>query len=194
MNCMIMKAAEESDFAEIVTLANWAYRGTEGSVPSWNVEKGIVGGQRMDDSVLRGDLAAKPNGTLLTWRDEPTGPLLGTAWLNPEGEGVWYLGLLTVRPDQQNRHLGRTFLTAAEDFARERGGHRMRMTVLHVRDTLIAWYERRGYRQSGETAPFPYDDERFGKPLRDDLHFIVLERSIALTKTEAAPIAAASAC
>lgn len=173
-----MKAAQESDFAELVALANWAYRGVEGSVPSWNIETGIVGGQRMDNSVLREEFAAKPDSTLLIWRDEVTGPLLGTAWLNPEGDGIWYLGLLTVRPDQQDRGLGRTFLTAAEDFAREHGGRRMRMTVLFVRDALIAWYERRGYRKTGATAPFPYKDERFGKPLRDDLHFVVLERTL----------------
>jgi hypothetical protein len=35
-----------------------------------------------------------------------------------------------------------------------------------------------GYRRTGATQPFPYGDERFGTPLRDDLHFIVLEREL----------------
>jgi hypothetical protein len=52
------------------------------------------------------------------------------------------------------------------------------MTVVNVRKTLIAWYERRGYALTGETKPFPYGDERFGRPLRDDLHFVVLEKDI----------------
>jgi hypothetical protein len=47
-----------------------------------------------------------------------------------------------------------------------------------VRETLIAWYERRGYVLTGETQPFPYGDERFGRPLRDDLHFVLLEKNI----------------
>jgi len=55
------------------------------------------------------------------------------------------------------------------------------MTVLNVRDALIKWYERRGYVLNGETEPFPYGDERFGRPLRDDLHFIVLEKSLVST-------------
>jgi len=93
-------------------------------------------------------------------------------------EGVWYLGLLTVRPDLQKMQLGRGLLAAAEDFARARGGWRIRMTVVNVRDTLIAWYQRRGYRLTGETQSFPYGDERFGKPLRNDLHFVVLEKDI----------------
>ncbi|QMV17565.1 GNAT family N-acetyltransferase [Granulicella sp. 5B5] len=174
---MILRPVVEADFAEVVALANLAYRGT-GAGASWNVEEGIIEGQRLSDSSLREELAAKPNGVLLVWRDTEDGPLLGTAWLNPEAGGVWYLGLLTVRPDRQNRQLGRTLLAAAEGYASERGGTRIRMTVLHVRVGLIAWYERRGYTKTGDTEPFPYGDERLGKPLRDDLHFIVLEREI----------------
>ena len=52
------------------------------------------------------------------------------------------------------------------------------MTVMNIRATLIAWYERRGYTLTGETKPFPYDDQRFGRPLRDDLHFVVLQKDL----------------
>ena len=40
----------------------------------------------------------------------------------------------------------------------------MCMTVIDLRDDLIAWYERRGYARTGEYKPFPYGDERFGIP------------------------------
>jgi hypothetical protein len=50
------------------------------------------------------------------------------------------------------------------------------MTVVSVRESLIAWYERQGYRRTGETECFPYDDGRFGAPLRPDLVFVVLEK------------------
>jgi ribosomal protein S18 acetylase RimI-like enzyme len=174
---MLLIPAVEADYTAIVELANVAYRGG-GSVESWNIETGIIEGQRMNESLLRDDLAAKADGHLLTYRDDADGPLLGTAWLDPKGDGVWYLGLLMVRPDLQNRQLGRALLDAAEMFAKERGGRRIRMSVLHVREPLIAWYERRGYRVTGETQPFPYGDDRFGKPLRDDLHFVILEKEI----------------
>jgi ribosomal protein S18 acetylase RimI-like enzyme len=180
---MILSKAVESDYAEIIDLANLAYRGREGSVPSWNIEKGIVGGQRLDDSLLREELAAKPDGALLVYRDVANSPLLGTAWLNPESlnpeeHDVWSMGLLTVRPELQNQQLGRRLLAAAEEYARERGAKRMRIGVLHVRDTLIAWYERRGYRATGETEPYPSDDARFGTPLRENLHFLIMEKQI----------------
>lgn len=175
---MLLKQAVEADYEAIVELANVAYRGRAGEVASWNIETGIVEGQRLNDSLLRDELAAKPDGFLLTYRDEPGGPLLGTVWLNPEAGGAWYLGLFTVRPDLQNRGLGRALLGAAEAFAKEHGGLRIRMTVLHVREALIEWYQRRGYRLTGETEPFPYGDERFGKPVREDLHFLVLEKEL----------------
>lgn len=53
----------------------------------------------------------------------------------------------------------------------------MRMTVIDVRDELIGWYERRGYRRTGIFKPFPYGDERFGIPKRADLRFEVLEKA-----------------
>jgi ribosomal protein S18 acetylase RimI-like enzyme len=174
---MLLSPAVEADYAAIIDLVNLAFRGV-GSSASWNIETGILEGQRLNDSLLRDDLAAKPEAHLLTYRDGPDESLLGTVWLEPGKDNVWYLGLLTVRPDLQNRQLGRTLLATAEAFAKERGAHLMRMTVLNVRGTLIAWYERRGYTLTGETKPFPYGDERFGRPLRDDLHFVVLEKNI----------------
>ncbi len=175
---MVLRKAVQTDYAEIIDLANLAYRGREGAVESWNIEKGIVGGQRLDDSLLLEELAAKPNGALLVYREDADGPLLGTAWLNPESDGVWSMGLLTVRPELQNQHLGRRLLAAAEAYASDRGAKRMRIGVLHVRDTLIAWYERRGYRATGETEPYPSNDSRFGTPLRVNLRFLIMEKQI----------------
>jgi ribosomal protein S18 acetylase RimI-like enzyme len=171
---MLLIRAVEADYPAIIDLANLAYRGT-GPSASWNIEN-FIEGHRLNDSLLREDLAAKPEAHLLTYRDTPDDPLLGTVWLDPGKDGVWYLGLLTIHPDLQKRKLGRTLLAAAEDFARERGARRIQMTVVNVRDILIAWYQRRGYTLTRETRPFPYGDERFGKPTRDDLCFVVLQK------------------
>lgn len=72
-------------------------------------------------------------------------------------------------------------LEAAEEWARERGAKRMRMSVINVREALIAWYIRRGYEKTGEIEPFPYGDDRFGRPLSDDLSFVVLEKDLVPT-------------
>lgn len=169
--------ATDADLDAIAALVNSGYRG-ESSRAGWTTEADFLGGQRTDADALRADLAARPDAVLLTLRDEPGGELLGSVWLEPQTAGVWYLGMLTVRPDLQARQLGRTLLAEAEAYAASRGARRVRMSVITVRDTLIAWYERRGYVRTGETLPFPYGNARFGVPLRDDLRFEVLEKSL----------------
>ena len=57
----------------------------------------------------------------------------------------------------------------------------MRMTVIDIRDELIAFYERRGYARTGIKKPFPYGDARFGMPQRDDLRFEVLEKALVMS-------------
>ena len=54
----------------------------------------------------------------------------------------------------------------------------MRMTVIDIRDELIHFYERRGYRRTGIKKPFPYGDERYGIPKRDDLRFEIVEKPL----------------
>jgi ribosomal protein S18 acetylase RimI-like enzyme len=87
--------------------------------------------------------------------------------------------MFAVRPDQQGGGVGRALLAEAERIARE-GWHcrEMRMTVISIRDALIAWYERRGYRRTGQYKPFPYGDARFGIPKRDDLRFELLVKPL----------------
>jgi len=87
--------------------------------------------------------------------------------------------MLTVRPVGQARGLGRALLAASEQWAaREWGTREIQMTVIAQRTELIAWYERRGYRRTGERRPFPYDDVRFGLPQRPDLYFNVLAKTL----------------
>jgi GNAT superfamily N-acetyltransferase len=163
----------------VVALMNRAYRG---SGPShWSNEPRYLAGDRTTTDVLCADLAAKPAASLLKWVEEGKDPFIGCVWLEPLGEDTWYLGSLAIDPDWQHGGLGRVMLCAAEQWVRERGGKRVQMTVINVRDALISWYLRRGYHKTGDTVPFPYGDDRFGAPLRDDLCFVVLEKDLAST-------------
>jgi ribosomal protein S18 acetylase RimI-like enzyme len=174
---MDLRPVTPADLAAVAELVNAAYRGAQG----WTTEAAYIEGQRTSAAILRRDLAAQPQARLLVARDDPAGPILGCVWLEPAGGEAWYLGMLTVRPDLQDRRLGRTLLEAAERRAAGLGARRIRMTVVSVRDTLIAWYRRRGYAPTGETAPFPYDDPVFGVPRRPDLAFVALEKALPVT-------------
>jgi GNAT superfamily N-acetyltransferase len=171
----LLRRALAGDFADVVALTNRAYRDT-GEGASWNVET-MIEGERLTLASLEADLAAHPDAELLIWRDA-AGAHLGHVWLEPQADGAWYLGLLTVRPDRQDQGLGRALLAASERYARDHGATRIRMTVVDLRDTLIAWYERRGYALTGERQPWPYHDSSIGRPTVDGLGFVVLERAL----------------
>ena len=137
-----------------------------------------IEGQRINLDMLREDMREHPEALLLIWRDEGDGALLGSVWLEPKDGGAWYMGLLAVRPERQGQQLGRRMLEASEEAMRESSAKKVVISVVNVRERLIGWYERRGYVRTGEMKPFPYGDERVGRPLRDDLEFVVLEKGL----------------
>ncbi len=167
--------AVDADVPEIVALMNLAYRG---SSTGWHTEAGYITGDRTSEPLVRADMAGSPQASFLTWRDRSDGALKGCVWLEPLGDHRWYLGSLAVDPKRQNAGLGHALLSRAEQWAREHGGLQVRMSVVNVRHGLIAWYVKRGYHESGETNPFPYGDNRFGAPQRDDLCFVILEKQL----------------
>ncbi len=168
---MVLIAAADDEFEALAALINAAYRGPVG----WTTEGDYLEGERTNARALRAQCAAKPDGLLLTLREDTGGLILGCVWLEPRAEGEWRLGLLTVRPDLQDAKLGRMLLAEAEAVARARGVREISITVVNVRDPLIAWYERRGFRRTGVLEEFPQSDQ-FGARLRDDLSFVVLKK------------------
>lgn len=174
---MRLDKATATDIPAVVTLMNDGFRGT-GPAASWNTEADHIDGDRTSVDLLRAEMAATPGAHLLVHRSEHDRAVVASVWLEPAGGGVWYLGSLTVAPRLQNAGVGRRLLDAAERQARDWGATVIRMKVVNVRDTLIAWYLRRGYSLTGETEPFPYGDDRFGTPKRDDLSFVILEKVV----------------
>jgi GNAT superfamily N-acetyltransferase len=154
---------------------NAAFRGSEAE-QGWSTEAGYIKGNRTTESRIREEIAE--GAQFLLAKDEVTSVLQGCVSLQAISPETWYLGSLTVLPAVQNTGFGRKLLGAAEEYAETRGARTIEMTVVNVRHALISWYERRGYRLTGETRPFPYGDDRFGTPTRDDLEFVVLEKHL----------------
>ena len=175
MDDLVFRNAGVGDIEAIVALVTSAYRG-ESSRAGWTTEADLLEGPRIDAGVLRGDIEREGSRVLLAERD---GRLLACAHVARDGD-AGYFGMFSVEPGLQGAGIGSRLLAECERIAAgEWQLPRMRMTVIDVRDALIAYYERRGYRRTGIHKPFPYGDERFGIPLRDDLRFEVLEKPLA---------------
>ncbi|MGN2252440.1 GNAT family N-acetyltransferase [Frateuria sp. GZRe12] len=169
------RAATEADVPAIVALVESAYRGDSGR-RGWTTESDLLDGQRTD-AVDVADAVARPDSRILLL--ERDGRLLASCHLERKGEAA-YFGMFAVDPAQQAGGLGKQLLGEAERLARKDWGCRlMEMTVIVQRAELIAWYERRGYRRTGSYKPFPYGQERFGIPRRDDLRFELLVKELA---------------
>jgi ribosomal protein S18 acetylase RimI-like enzyme len=163
--------AQAADLDEIVQLVNAAYRSGEG----WTHEAGLVDGQRTSRADLDRELSTSDPAIILCLRESDSGPIQACVLLRRKADHV-YLGMLSVAPKAMDRQFGRKLLEYSENRAKVWGADRIVISVLDVRHTLIAWYERRGYRRTGESIPFPYENKGLGKPRLDNLAFAVLER------------------
>ena len=92
---------------------------------------------------------------------------------------TWYLSMLAVDPDRQIGGVGKAIMAGAERFAHERGAQRIKISVINMRASLIAWYERLGYTQTGAVEPLP-DDGTAGTPLRGDLALLTLVKQVGV--------------
>ncbi|MFD7993342.1 GNAT family N-acetyltransferase [Streptomyces mexicanus] len=172
---LTFRDATVADVDTLVALVESAYRG-DASRAGWTTEADILDGQRTDPEGVR-DVIESPGSRLLTV--ERDGRVVACCQLEHRGDHA-YFGMFAVSPALQGAGLGKLIIAEAERQARATWGAReMHMTVISVREDLIAWYERRGYRRTGRTSPFPYGDERFGIPLRDDLEFELLVKELA---------------
>lgn len=177
---MHFRVAGPADVNAVVLLIESAYRG-DASRAGWTTEADFLDGQRTDAAEVASLLKRRDSAILLCERAGESGvELLACAHVEKHGHGSCYFGMFSVRPDMQGAGVGRALLGEAERIAREQWHcHTMRMTVIDIRDALIAWYARRGYRRTGEYKAFPYGDARFGIPKRDDLRFEWLDKSLS---------------
>lgn len=170
---MQIRLARPDEAAAIAALVQSAYRGESGR-RGWTTESDLLSNDRIAADGVRAIIDGPDSAVLV---GETDGRLVVCAELRRHGDHTAYFGMFAVDPDQQTQGVGRQFLAAAEDFAVNAwSADSLRMQVIDARTELIQWYERRGYRLTGETIPMPA--ELLAVASRADMHFVVLAKPI----------------
>lgn len=152
MTDALIRLAAPADLARLHPVIERAYRG-DSARGGWTHEADLLDDQRTDIETLTAILDAPGERLLVAELD---GVIIGCVQVSDRGHGTSYLGLLCVDPERQAGGLGKQLMAQAEALAVHTfNAARMEMTVIDSRIELIRYYERRGYRVSGETRPFP---------------------------------------
>ncbi|MWB94837.1 GNAT family N-acetyltransferase [Flavobacterium sp. GA093] len=168
---MITKATL-ADIPALNTLINSAYRG-ETSKKGWTTEAHLLEGKRTTEEELTEILEDSKN-TFLKFTENDQ--IIGSVLLVEKGTQL-YLGMLTVSPELQNSGIGKKMLAEAENQAKALGLSSIIMTVISVREELIAWYKRNGYTDTGEREAFPQSEIHITISA-EPLEFIFLEKLV----------------
>jgi ribosomal protein S18 acetylase RimI-like enzyme len=168
----VTQAASE-DIPALEKLLNSAYRG-EASKKGWTTEADLISGDQRTDAAALHKLMQTPGAVFLKYINEQT-RIEGCVFLHKK-ENKLYVGMLSVSPLIQAKGIGKQLMSEAENYAKIQKCSAVFMKVISARHELIAWYERKGYRKTGETAPFPAGDS-FGSPTQS-LEFIIMEKTV----------------
>ena len=168
---MITKATS-ADIPALNILINSAYRG-ESSKKGWTTEADLLEGKRTTEEELIQTIE-DPKNTILKFTEDDK--IIGSVLL-VEKEQQLYLGMLTVSPELQNSGIGKKMLAEAENHAKTLGLSSIIMTVISVREELIAWYKRHGYVDTGKREAFPESHIHITVS-EEPLEFIFLEKKI----------------
>jgi ribosomal protein S18 acetylase RimI-like enzyme len=168
---MITKASL-LDIPALTVLINSAYRG-ETSKKGWTTEANLLEGKRTDEQEMT-EIFLDPKNTILKYTENDQ--IIGSVLLVEKGSQL-YLGMLTVSPELQNSGIGKKMLAEAENHAKTLGLSSIIMTVISVREELIAWYKRHGYVDTGEREAFPVSEIHVTIS-EEPLEFIYLEKVI----------------
>lgn len=173
INSYQLRPAVLSEIEALTAVINRAYRPVQGQ-EGWTHEALWVSGERVKPQALVATLSNPYRHLLvLALGDE----LVGSALITTKEDGTAYIGLLTIDPVYQAKGLGSRLLQDAEKYAKEKlNAYRIIMSVVDVRTELIAFYERRGYVQTGHSLPYP-NDKNVGEP-KQPLMLIEMEKDI----------------
>ncbi|KAI8972510.1 acyl-CoA N-acyltransferase [Pilobolus umbonatus] len=151
-------------------VVNLAYRSEGG----WTTEKSIVKGERCTLEDIEGFILnnGKPNTLLFAYDNDK---VIGTVQIQPwptttDAE----IGLFSVHPQYQSRGIGGQLVRRAMDEMKSLGYKNAMMHVLDNRPEILQWYQKLGFKDTGERSPFVWVD----KLLVDNVQFVTLKKAL----------------
>lgn len=150
---MIIRLAELFDLEALQAVIQRAYRGRSASA-SWSHEGELPEGERVSRGDLEALLGAPDTRLSLA---EVAGHIVGSSLVVSVAPGLCEIRLVSVDPSFQGEGLGGQLLSRAEMLAVETFAARHAVIeVLEHKSRLIAYYERRGYRRTDASRPYPH--------------------------------------
>jgi ribosomal protein S18 acetylase RimI-like enzyme len=176
------RLARQADAPFLVDLIERAYRGPE-TAGSWASEAHLLKGPRTSLAEVSSLISREDSRFLIAEADSRIVACCLLQGLNrPEHDttsvNAAYFGMFALDPHAQGGGLGKQVIAEAEQRIQDMWGcNEMVMTVINLRTELIGWYQRRGYRLTGATLPFPFS-ETSGETTRD-FHLVEMRKRVA---------------
>lgn len=168
------RTATPDDAVQIQTLLHKAFRSVD-SRPGWTADERINASFTLPLDFILSTINREDGNYHMAFDDENN--LVACFAMAKKSDEHSRLAMFAVDPKHQRGGLGRKVLGYAEDYALKTWGvKRMDLNTLSTRQELTSWYERCGYRQTGETEPFRY--EYVPEKLPDGLYFVVLDKPL----------------
>ncbi|HEY4325192.1 MAG TPA: GNAT family N-acetyltransferase [Mucilaginibacter sp.] len=169
---MPITKATLADVPELNILVNSAYRG-ETSQLGWTSEAHLLDGIRIDETTLTGYF--NDGKVIILKNTNDGGQITGCVYLEVRTPKL-YVGMFSVSPLLQGKGVGKDLLLAAETCAKQLNCDTLIITVISTRSELIDWYQRRGFKATGEIEPF-HEGTKFGIP-KQHIELIIMEKKV----------------
>ncbi|MCL2625965.1 MAG: GNAT family N-acetyltransferase [Cystobacterineae bacterium] len=167
-----LRVACEADTEEIVALVNGAYHPAS-KESCWTHESNLIFGRRTTPQQVL-SLFREQSAILLLCLESK---IVACVHVETNQFGTAYIGMLATEPQRQTQGLGKQMLLHAESYAKEHfKASTFKMLILSARPELLAFYERRGYVQTGEIEEYPFAE--IGQPIVSGLHFLSLMKTM----------------
>ena len=163
MTTIVLSIAAPQDLNTLLVLINEAYRGNHEN--SWTNESNLVSGQRISSEMLKVliDQSNVEKSSEILYVAKAKDPkdceiLVGCVGISISNTTI-EIGTFAVSPQIQNAGIGTQILLSIEHLILENYPHiqTLRMWVLDQRFELIEFYQRKGYKLTGQLDDYPME-------------------------------------